>query len=74
MIKNLPVMQIACNAGFDPLVGKFLWRRKWQPPVVLIPGKFYERSLAGYSPKGSNDPDMTERINHHYRNSRVTLK
>ena len=73
MVKNLPVVQIACNAGFDPLVGKFLWRRKWQPTVALIPGKFYERSLAGYSPKGRNDSDMTE-SNHHYSNSRVTLK
>ena len=26
---------------FDPWVGKILWRRKWQPTPVLLPGKFH---------------------------------
>ena len=25
--------------GFDPWVRKILWRRKWQPTPVLLPGK-----------------------------------
>ena len=39
----------ACNAGavgdmggdplFDPWVGKFPWRRKWQPTPVFLPGE-----------------------------------
>ena len=33
----------ACNAGhlgLIPELGRFPWRRKWQPtPVVLLPGK-----------------------------------
>ena len=29
VVKNLPAMQ-----GFDPWVGKSLWRRKWQPTPV----------------------------------------
>ena len=34
-------------------MGKILWRRKWEPTPVLLPGKFLEeRSLAGCSPWG----------------------
>ena len=41
--------------GFDP------WSRKWQPTPVLLPGKFYgQRSLAGCSPWGCKESDMTE--------------
>ena len=36
---------------FDPWVGKILWRRKWQPTPVLLPGKSHgQRSIVGYSP------------------------
>ena len=36
--------------GFDPWVRKSLWRRKWQPTPVFLPGKSHgQRSLAGYS-------------------------
>ena len=39
--------------GFDPWVGKILWRRKWQLTPVFLLGKFQgQRSLAGYSPWG----------------------
>ena len=32
--------------GFDPWVWKIPWRRKWQPPPVLLPGEFHgQRSL-----------------------------
>ena len=38
---------------FNPWVGKVPWRRKWQPTLVILPGKSHgERSLAGYSPWG----------------------
>ena len=41
------------RAGFNPWVGKFPWRRKWQPTPVFLPGKSHgQRSLAGYSPWG----------------------
>ena len=34
------------RCGFDPWVGKILWRRKWQPTLVFLPGKFcWQRSL-----------------------------
>ena len=39
--------------GFHPWIGKILWRRKWQPTPVFLPGKSHgQRSLAGYSPWG----------------------
>ena len=42
------------RCGFDPWVRKFPWRRKWQPTPAFLPGKFHgQRSLAGYSPWGS---------------------
>ena len=32
--------------GFDPWVGMILWRRKWQPTLVSLPGKSHgQRSL-----------------------------
>ena len=46
----------ACNAGglgLIPGLGRFPWRRKWQPTPVFLPGEFHgQRSLAGYSPWG----------------------
>ena len=54
----------ACNAGgprFDPWVRKVPWRKQWQPAPVLLPGESYgQRSLAGYSPCGRKELDMTE--------------
>ena len=44
----------ACSTGdpgFNPWVGKILWRRKWQPTPVFLPGESHgQRSLEGYSP------------------------
>ena len=38
--------------GFDPWVRKILWRRKWQPTPVFLPGESHGwRSLVGYSPR-----------------------
>ena len=42
----------------------FLWRRKWQPTPVFLPGESQgQRSLAGYS-LCSCRVDMTEWLNH----------
>ena len=27
--------------GFSPWVGKMPWRKKWQPTLVFLPGKFH---------------------------------
>ena len=48
---------------FCPWVGKISWKRKWQPTPVLLPGEVHEqRSLAGYSPWGHKESDMTEQL------------
>ena len=53
-----------CNpgdTGFDPWIGMILWRRKWQHTPVFLPGESHgQRSLAGYSPWGHRESDMTE--------------
>ena len=57
-LKNPPAMQAR---GFDPWVGKILWKRKWQPTQVFLPRKSQRQSsLAGYSPKGHKELNMTE--------------
>ena len=38
---------------FNPWVKKILWKRKWQPTPVFLPGKSNgQRSLVHYSPRG----------------------
>ena len=53
-----------CNAGDPGLIpgsGMIPWRRKWQPTPVFLPGESHgQRSLAGYSPQGLKELDMTE--------------
>ena len=59
-VKNLPAMQ---ETWFNPWIGKISWRRKWPPTPVFLPGEFHgQRSLAGYSPWGHRESDMTERV------------
>ena len=44
---------------FLPL--KYLWRRKWHPIPVFLPGESHgQRSLAGYSPWGHKESDTAE--------------
>ena len=51
---------------FDPLIRKIPWKRKWQPTPVFLLGKFHgHRSLAGYSPQGHKECDMTEWLSTH---------
>ena len=61
------IKQVKCRKRrFDPSVGKILWRRRWQPTPVFLPGKSHgQRSLVGYCPWGHKETDMTEHI---YRN------
>ena len=42
--------------GFDPWMGKILWRRGWQPTPVFLPGESHgQRRLSGYSPWGRKE-------------------
>ena len=48
------------DLGLIPGLGRFPWRRQWQPTPVLLPGKSHgRRSLVGYSSWGSKESDMT---------------
>ena len=42
-------------------------RRQWQPTPVLLPGKPHgQRCPVGYSPRGREESDMTERLHFHF--------
>ena len=47
-----------------------LWRRKWQPTPVLLPGKPHgQRSLVGFGPWGHKEVDTTEQPHCYYYRS-----
>ena len=55
---KIPPLGIApfCERGM-----KVIWKRKWQPSPVFLPGEFHgQRSLAGYSPWGRKESNTTE--------------
>ena len=61
VVKNPPVSARFKRYGFDPWVGKILWRRAWQlTPVFLFGESHRQRSLAGYSPQCLTESDTTE--------------
>ena len=44
-----------------------LWRRRWHPTLVLLPGNSHgQRSLVGCSPWGRKQSDATERLHFHF--------
>ena len=44
-----------------------LWRQEGQPTPVFLPGESHEqRTLAGHSPWGCKESDMTEQLTLHY--------
>ena len=45
--RKYPDLKSACDAedqGSIPGLGKFLWRRKWQPTPVFLPGQFHREA------------------------------
>ena len=59
-VKRLPARQ-------DCWFRKIPWRRKWQPTLVLLPGKSHGRtSLVQASPWGYKESDVTERLHFHF--------
>ena len=48
---------------FHPWIGKIPFRREWLPTPYFLPREFHgQRSLAGYSPWGHKESDMTQRL------------
>ena len=64
MVKNPPANAgDARDEGLIPGLERSPWRRKWQPTLVFLPGKFQgQRSLVGYSPWAHKELDMTEQL------------
>ena len=62
VVKNQPASaEDVDDVGSILELGRFLWRRAWQLTPVFLPGESHEqRSLAGYSPQGRTESDMTE--------------
>ena len=60
---------------FNPWDGKMPWRRKGQPTLVFLPGKSHgQRSLAGWSPWGHKELDMTEQLHFHFQTMMEVMK
>ena len=59
MVKNVPAN--VGHLGSIPGLGRFPWRRKWQPTPVFLSGELHgQRSLVGYSPCSLKELDITE--------------
>ena len=64
LVAQILKIRLQCGRhGFHPWVGKICWRRAWQPTPVFLPRESHgQRGLAGYSPLGLKELDMTERL------------
>ena len=61
VVKNMPANAGDIRLRFDPWIGKIPWRRAWQSPPIYLPGESHgKRNLAGSSPWGCKELDMTE--------------
>ena len=66
MVKNPPAMQ---ETWVQSLGQEDLWSRAQQPIPVFLPGESHgQRNLAGYSPWGHKESDMTETREHAHTN------
>ena len=54
------------KCGFDPWVGKILWRRKWQPTPVFLPEESRTEEPGGLQSIGS------QRVGHNWSNLACT--
>ena len=76
----LSCKESACNAGnardvgSTPGAGRSPGERAWQPTPVFLPGESHgQRSLAGCSPRGHKESDVTEVTEHTCRHTTVRL-
>ena len=60
-VRPCPLLCVLDKRARNKPIHMFLWRRKWQPTPVLLPGNSHgRRSLVGCSPRGREESDMTE--------------
>ena len=67
IVKNLPAnVGDERNMGLISVLGRFPWRKKWQPTPVFLAGEFHgQRSLVCCSPWGYTELDTTEPAHSH---------
>ena len=74
MVKNLPADAGDKRHRFSPWVGKISWRRKWHTIPVFLPGKSHgQRGLAGYTPWGRKESDMSEQLNNNNNKKNIYI-
>ena len=62
MVKKRPASEgDSRNTGLIPGLGRFPWSRKWQPALVLLPGRS-QSSPAGYSSWSHKESDKAEHL------------
>ena len=68
VLKNLPTnVGDERDVGLISGLGRFPWRRKWQPTLVCLPGESHgQRSLVGWSPWGYTELDQLSLHTHMY--------
>ena len=60
--------------GFDPLVGKILWRKEWQPtPVFLLGESPWSEEHGGLLHGDPKESDSTELLSRHATDLYVLL-
>ena len=70
-VKCLPIMW---ETRVNPWVRKMIWRRKWHPTPVFLPGKSHgQRNLVGYSPCGPKELDTTEQLHFHNATCEISV-
>ena len=66
LLKNPPAMRetwVQSLGWEDPLEEEMATPHPLPPATILLPGEFHgQRSLAGYSPCGRKESDVTERL------------
>ena len=79
-LKRSPLNTLPISSYFDPhysfISSKEIWRTKWQPTPVFLPGESHgQRSLGlvGYSPWGRKESDTTERLTLHTQRCTLAL-
>ena len=59
---------------FNAMETQTVWRRKWQPTPVFLPGESHGlMSLGNYSPWGHKESDMTEVTEHSWKHRRLQI-
>ena len=65
VVKNPPAKAGGVRRRFSPWARRISWKRAWQCTSAFLPGESHgQGSLAGYSPWGHRESDMTEETQH----------